>query len=154
MDSQEVIYDTTKFASVQKSIQVATKWTYAPSSDISYTVSYKDKFSNPVQQTLMVYLTDSKDKMIYATNVSVDGTASGKIAAMNLPHGNYKLAAMDLANEVKGEASFGIWFIDFDMITALVIVVIIIVVAAALVFILLKRKVAVGDWDKLYKKYR
>ena len=154
MDSQEVIYDTTKFASVQKSIQVATKWTYAPSSDISYTVSYKDKFSNPVQQTLMVYLTDSKDKMIYATNASVDGTTSGKIAAMNLPHGNYKLAAMDLANEVKGEASFGIWFIDFDMITALVIVVIIIVVAAALVFILLKRKVAVGDWDKLYKKYR
>jgi hypothetical protein len=90
--------------------------------------------------------------------LTVDGTIDGRIEAMNLPHGGYKLAAIDLANEVKGESSFSIWFFDFDIITLVIIVVIATVALGGFVYY---KKYAKGgereketEWEKLYKKYR
>lgn len=109
MDSPSVVYDYSKFSSITRNLKIEAKKNYSPGDALTYTITYSDDYGNPLKESLLVYLTDKDEKLIYTKNVTMTGSATGEIQlSKDLSPGTYKLAAFDLKNNVKSEQTINI----------------------------------------------
>jgi hypothetical protein len=103
---------------------------------VNYKISYKDDYGNPIEGSLMLYLTNANEELLHTKNISINGYASYKIDLSGMSIGKYKISLIDFNNDVKVEKYFEISKFNF---TFVYIGIAIVVVLGIILFIMKRR---------------
>ena len=107
-DTATVTYDYSYYigAKGELSLVISPK-TVTDGSDVSYTVTYKDKSGTPLKGKILAYVSDPKDKVIgTASDVEIKGQYTGKFKVSETTLGDYKITVRELSSNKKAEGSF------------------------------------------------
>ena len=140
IDSKELTYDYHSFQKINRNLGININKYYTPGSILNYKISYKDDYGNPLKGSLMFYLSDEAEKLLYSDDVNINGYIEGKIDLSDMEKGEYKLSVIDFKNDVKSEKNFKISLLVIFIFATLALVIIL-----AIVLTIIKRRKVVNE---------
>jgi len=114
MDEIELVYDTSKFLNIKKTLdlriyknnQVSSSFTTDEA--LRYTIEYKDEHGNPVDGQIAVFLSSPDNKIVRMDHRDIHNTLNEDMILKGLESGTYTLKAVETQEHLVSEKTITI----------------------------------------------